>query len=1161
MSEESLAVDRVDVRRAPGFDRDGFRVEGLSSGVTVVHGPNGAGKTTLAHALQLLIWPNEGDSRTEVGGQFALGDERWTVDVDQRRVDYQRDGQEANRPALPPAEHRSRYQLSLHELLQHETRNESFAKQIERESAGGFDVEAAAAELGISDSPSRRNKSEVTAAADAVETLREARQAQEDLRSEAQALDRLREELAAAEEDAERVDLLEDAIEYAEARDDIYQARVELEEFPAILEDVDGDEIETVERLDGQITDCEKRLETAESVAGEARGELRELDLPDDGIPDGVLVELRERRETLADQERDREEVVSKLEGAKKRRERAQTAMPIEFDDGDLETLDPESWDDLAAFVDEATTVRAERRAETALDKWLGDPDEPTADVEVVRSGRQELEAWLAHPPTTGEADGRLRRIATVSSGLLAVAGLALGLTVHPTLFVVALLGVGLLVAAFRASSSTGDDDERTRHESAFERLELEEPDSWKSEDVRERLRRLYDAEADHRLAARQRERYDALRSDDDLDARETALEKRRQELRESLGAAPEDADVELLVAAEALIRWQEHNEEVAGLVARRDELNEKIQAACESISARIDPFADASVDDAASATAAIESLAERRERHETAHEDLDDAKRERTQAEGELDDLRGERAAVFESLGLDTGEFDRLRNLCEQVEAFEEAVSAVRSARDEARAQARRLAEHSEYEPSLKKADVAGLRNRRDQLDEERADPTELRDRISRIDERVTAAQNETTVEDALREREERLDDLEALYERDAEAMVGHALVEHVEEATRDASRPAVFGRARSLLTRITGGRYTLTIDESSGEFRAIDEVRERGRALDELSSGTRLQLLLAVRLAFVEQQEQGVRLPVVLDETLANADDERAQAVIEAAVELARDGRQVFYLTAQADEVRKWRRVLSDDATVDHTILDLGETRDSDRASVPDLEAYDLDTDHVPAPDGRDHAAYGDLLELPSFDPRKGAGEAHLWYVVDDPDLLYDLLDLGVERWGQLRALLDEDGLSTLSEREGLDRTRQVGRGLAEFVRSWQQGRGEHVDSTVIAECDAISEKYVDDVTDLAERYDGDGERIVEALLDGEVAYFRSNRAERFEEYLSDNGYIDPSETLPPERVRARVIDRLVESGMDPDDARAAGTALLSRLGRQVPEKEVAE
>ena len=59
-----------------------------------------------------------------------------------------------------------------------------------------------------------------------------------------------------------------------------------------------------------------------------------------------------------------------------------------------------------------------------------------------------------------------------------------------------------------------------------------------------------------------------------------------------------------------------------------------------------------------------------------------------------------------------------------------------------------------------------------------------------------------------------------------------------------------------------------------------ALDNEEQRERTLDELSSGTRLQLLLAVRVAFVEQQERGPMLPLILDETLGNSDEHRARA-----------------------------------------------------------------------------------------------------------------------------------------------------------------------------------------------------------------------------------------------------------------------------------------
>jgi hypothetical protein len=133
------------------------------------------------------------------------------------------------------------------------------------------------------------------------------------------------------------------------------------------------------------------------------------------------------------------------------------------------------------------------------------------------------------------------------------------------------------------------------------------------------------------------------------------------------------------------------------------------------------------------------------------------------------------------------------------------------------------------------------------------------------------------------------------ALYEW-RHQMVGDVLVEHVQDETIEASRPAVFQRANELLATITHGRYELVLAEGKQTFRAYNTAKQKGFALDELSSGTRVQVLLAVRLAFVEQQEQGARLPIVLDETLANTDDLRAEVIIRSLIELAKEGRQIF-------------------------------------------------------------------------------------------------------------------------------------------------------------------------------------------------------------------------------------------------------------------------
>lgn len=382
---------------------------------------------------------------------------------------------------------------------------------------------------------------------------------------------------------------------------------------------------------------------------------------------------------------------------------------------------------------------------------------------------------------------------------------------------------------------------------------------------------------------------------------------------------------------------------------------------------------------------------------------------------------------------------------------------------------------------------------------------------------------------------------------------MVGDALVDHVQKATMETSRPDVFERAREILATITRGRYRLDFDENETKFRAFDESKQKGLALDELSSGTRVQVLLAVRIAFVEQQEHGVRIPLLLDETLANTDDRRAKTIIESTIELARNGRQVFYFTAQGDEVAKWTAALEDTNGVDHEIIDLATVREvEDSVRVPDLDSIQSFTPSSPSPDGHEHASYGKTLEVDSFNPHRGVGTAHLWYVVDDVETLHQLLELGIEHWGQLNNLLqwgNGDLLAVDSDR--LTVAQENAAALDEFVDAWKVGRGKPVDREVLEASGAVSGNFIDEVNELAESANGDGRQIVEALHDGEVNRFRSEKADELETYLEENGYIEPRDTLDHGQIRARVIERFVDEGVSREEAKDRTDDLFSRLG----------
>ena len=132
-----LTFEQVRVRRAPGFERDGFTVPDLSPAITIVYGPNGVGKSTTARAIERLLWPGlASGERMLLEGGVRLGEERWVVEAEGGRSQWLRDGVLAPTPRLPAPEVHRRYRLALHDLLREE--DGDFAAAILRESAGGL---------------------------------------------------------------------------------------------------------------------------------------------------------------------------------------------------------------------------------------------------------------------------------------------------------------------------------------------------------------------------------------------------------------------------------------------------------------------------------------------------------------------------------------------------------------------------------------------------------------------------------------------------------------------------------------------------------------------------------------------------------------------------------------------------------------------------------------------------------------------------------------------------------------------------------------------------------------------------------------------------------------------------------------------------------------
>ena len=334
-------------------------------------------------------------------------------------------------------------------------------------------------------------------------------------------------------------------------------------------------------------------------------------------------------------------------------------------------------------------------------------------------------------------------------------------------------------------------------------------------------------------------------------------------------------------------------------------------------------------------------------------------------------------------------------------------------------------------------------------------------------------------------------------------------------------------------------------------GTFRARETETGEWRALSELSTGTRMQLLLAVRVAFAAEAERGrAALPLFLDEALTTADPERFRAVADSLRRLSEeDGHQIFYLTAQPEEVRFWR---DDRAGAAPAVIDLAASRRAGRAvAVPDEIALPPAAPEPPPPGGLPPEEYAVRIGVDPVRPWGDTAGIHVFHLLrGDLDLLQRLLRAGVGRLGPLASLLDSGEAELyLSPDERAALRRRI-EGARAWIEAWREGRGRPVDRDPLAASGAVTRTFIDRLTELAGEVDGDPRRLLRAIDAGAVPRFRDQSRQRLEEWLRENGYLGDADPLDAHGLERRVAMTLTAHGSPPEAALAEAADLARSM-----------
>jgi hypothetical protein len=1129
----------------PGIP-DGFVLPELSGGVTVVFGPNASGKSSTARAIEAALWPSRAARRDiSVVAEYAMDGSRFRVEVDAGHVAVQRDGSDARAPELPAPELLHRYRLSLHELIASD--NADFAREIARQSAGGYDLAAAAAALELRTQPSAA-RNESAAVAQAIEAERAAQRVQLDLEERARGLDELRERRDAAHAARDRQLLLAAAVKYSSVVAEAERARSTVAGFPPELSAMSGTEQGQLAALRGRIRECSEEIERARGDEREARAAAQRLF--DGNAPDhATLASQRARLEELRELQRVEAECARTLEASLARQTEARRAIggDAAASDEQLARIDVGTFGQLAELAREAERAHASLAAADAALNALADTRAPEG-LHELRVGVELLSNWLAE----GDGAGAGKRALPFLWGMGLLAAVGWGLHALRWHWAFALVAVAAILLALLGSRRSSTTDRRAELRREYERRRLQQPRAWTRDAVRELHDALQGELVEGQLAAERAVLREKVERDRALaEEKVRAVDARGRELATRFGVAPDTDQRQLSWLAERIGQWQNATLDVTSARAARDAAHARFLEALSGAATALVVYGHTQLDSTALIAGAIEDVERRSSEHAGAVARAEEASRNAADRERTRHAMERDCEELLLRLGVDDDA--TVESLCSRFEEYRAACEAERFARqacDAARAELRAM---PGFDEELESRPLATLERERADASAAAAELDGLTAEVARLERDVENAKRASDVEVAVAALKGARAALAEQRDRDLRAMIGGVIARHVQRLTRDQHRPEVFRRARELFARVTRGRYQLQLEDGDvPSFRAFDVNAGVGRSLEELSSATRVQLMLAVRVAFVESQERRVALPLILDETLGTSDDDRARAIIDAVIVLAREGRQIFYFTAQHDEAGKWVAAL-EESGVPHVTVDLAEAR-GQRASLAlaPLPISSATVAEIPEPDGCSHDEYGARLRVPLFRPGIDAADSiSLWYVIDDADELCRLMQSGVGTWGELRNLVEHGGERIVESSPAIwRRARAYAAALEALCHEAAIGMGRPVDRAVLMDSGAVSEIQMERVLPLCERCGGDARALIQGLENGGVSGFQKRKTAALREYLAGNGYLDERPRRTEAQLRAAMQAAIAPAVSDGDIVPADLDTLLRRL-----------
>jgi|GEM_PF-2896544 len=248
---------------------------------------------------------------------------------------------------------------------------------------------------------------------------------------------------------------------------------------------------------------------------------------------------------------------------------------------------------------------------------------------------------------------------------------------------------------------------------------------------------------------------------------------------------------------------------------------------------------------------------------------------------EKEIDKLEGQRDELFRKYAI--GSAEEFPEFLKKQNEYREAVNQQSVARRsiESRCGKNRFEEVvndlKELEPPEIKRRISELEDRKKERDRERG---EINQSIGKLSDDAKKLIDSDEQAGLLEEREVKRAALADAYREWMSIRLAERVISHCKSKYQETRQPAVIQRTAEIFSAITSGRYgNIQVSVDDEALIVFGEGNTR-KSVEELSRGTREQLLLSLRMGLIDQYEaSGAEpLPVVLDDVLVNFDKFRA-------------------------------------------------------------------------------------------------------------------------------------------------------------------------------------------------------------------------------------------------------------------------------------------